>query len=71
MFQNKHFNLNYTRIREMGENGGGDWGGDLISQCNLFLDNLFAGNNLLKQAKYVASPIKNLIPWIINNAKIN
>ena len=55
----------------MGENGGGDWGGDLISQCNLFLDNLFAGKNLLKQAKYVASPIKNLIPWIINNAKIN
>ena len=55
----------------MGENWGRDWGGDLISQCNLFLDSLFAGKNLLKQAKYVASPIKNMIFWIVNNAKIN
>ena len=33
MFQNKHFNPNYTRIRESGENRGWEWGGDLISQC--------------------------------------
>ena len=32
MFQNKHFNPNYTRIREKGEDAGwGRWG-DLVSQ---------------------------------------
>ena len=41
VFQNKHLNPNYTRIRETGENGGWQWGGDLISQCSPFFGTIF------------------------------
>ena len=66
MFQTKHLNPNYTRIRGRCENGVWEWKGDLISQCTPFL-----GINLLKEARYLASPNKNLTSWIINNAKIH
>ena len=71
MFQNKHFNPNYTRIKE-GLERGWEWGCDLISQCSPFFWNNFStGKNLLKRAKYLASPNKNLTSWRINNVIIH
>ena len=36
---------------------------------SIFWNNLFTGKNLLKQAKYLASPNKNLTSSSINNEK--
>ena len=58
MFQNKHFNPNYTQIRE-------EWGRGLkvgigfdFSMQFIFWNNLFKGTSLLKQAKYFAPQIR-------------
>ena len=70
VFQNKHFNPNYTRITERGDVRGREWGGDFISLYSLF-SYLFTDKNLLKQAKYFAPQNQNLTSWSINNAKVH
>ena len=71
MFQTKH-HPNYTRIRERGENGAlGVGRGFDLSMQSIFGDNLFTDKNLLKQARYLAFPNKNLTSSIINNVKIH
>ena len=64
MFQNKHFNPNYIRIRERWGRGlkvrtgvEGKEGFD-FSMESIFWNNLFKGKNLLKQAKYIGPKIR-------------
>ena len=71
MFQNKHFNPNYTRISEGLKRGLGVGRGFDFSMQAIFWNNLFTGKHLQKQAKYLPFPNKNLTSWSINNAKIH